>query len=454
MQEHMKVDVLVVGFGKAGKTIAMKRAKAGDSVVLVEKSAKMYGGTCINIGCVPTKTLLHQVRSLAEAQKLVGEKLDADEVWAKAQNVRNTLIEKMNAANLKMVQDTGVTVVDGEAKFVDSKTVVVNGKKISGETVIINTGATAVKLPIPGGDLDTVVDSTQIQFVEDRPKELAIIGSGPIGLEFASLFAATGTKVTIIDAANEFLPRVDQKVAEAVKKHLEDAGVKFRFGVKVQKFSKVAEKTVVTYLENDVEKETPADLILVAVGRKPATAALDLENVGIETTARGAVQVDDHIRTNVEGVYAAGDVAGSPQFTYVSFDDHRIILADRWADGGRVTDDRVIPTTTFIEPPLATVGKTPEELEQQGVEFTVKEAKIADIAVMPRPKIVGEPEGMARIIVDKEGQILGATLWCIDAQELINTVALAIKHKIPASALGQGIYTHPSSYELFNGILG
>ena len=168
--------------------------------------------------------------------------------------------------------------------------------------------------------------------------------------------------------------------------------------------------------------------------------------------------MDEHLRTNVEGVYAAGDVTGGPQFTYISYDDHRVITSDRWGDGSRVTTGRLYPTTTFINPPVSTIGMGEQDAKDnaasRGHTAEVRFKKIADIPIMPRPKILGTPEGVAKFIIDVEDdQILGATLYCVDSQELINFVAVAMRQKIPASALGDGIYTHPSSTEVFNALL-
>ncbi|WP_237199028.1 FAD-dependent oxidoreductase [Rothia nasimurium] len=419
MMEQLTVDVLVIGFGKAGKTIAMKRAAAGDRVALVEQNPAMYGGTCINIGCVPTKFLLEQAHSHRE--------------FTRARDARNTFIDRLNAANQKMVEGKGVLLLDGAARFLDSSTVQVGEQvQVSASTIIINTGASSgVEV---GGRLH---DSTSIQQLESTPASLAIVGGGPIGLEFATMFSGFGSRVTIYKGEGDFLPALDRHIAQAVREHLEKQGINI-----------VDQRIAVEQASEQLDDEA----ILVAIGRRPVVAGLDLEAAGVKYTEKG-IEVDEHCRTSVEGIYAVGDVTGAPQFTYASYDDHRIVLSDRWGDGSRTRTGRLLPTTTFIDPPLSTVGLTAEAAGRD-YKVEVRESKIADLAIVPRPKIMGQPEGIAQFVLDQEtNQILGATLWCIDSQELINTVALAMTQKIPAAAVGEGIYTHPSTSEVFNALL-
>lgn len=459
----LSLDVLVVGFGKAGKTIAMKRAKAGDRVAIVEKSPSMYGGTCINIACVPTKTLL--VSAERHAHSLDD---DHDSAFDGARDHRDGFIAKLNSANEDMARDAGVMIIDGRARFTGPRTVEVTGGDdvlfISAETVVINVGSVPVMPPIDGIDGPRVTDSTGIQALAERPAALTIVGGGPIGLELATMFADFGTTVTVLDGADEFLGRYDRDVAATVHEHLASGGIQIISGAKATGFAddggaEGSQPVTVTYETSGGEESTVrADRVLVAVGRRPATDDLGLDAAGIEINDRGAIPVDEHLRTGIDGVYAVGDVNGGPQFTYVSYDDHRVVMSDRWGDGSRTAEDRVIPTTTFIDPPLSTVGlgedAAREEVEGRGHELEVMVADVADLAIVPRPKILGNPAGMVKFLVDRDAdRIVGASLFCVDSQELINTVAVAIARDVPASGLGSGIYTHPSTSEVFNAML-
>ncbi|WPF65430.1 MULTISPECIES: FAD-dependent oxidoreductase [unclassified Corynebacterium] len=450
----LDLDVVIIGFGKAGKTIAMKRGQAGDRVAIVEQSPQMYGGTCINIGCVPTKALLTD----AHRHHRSGD-TDHAAALGQAQRRRNDLTARLNEANKQLALGSDVMLIDGHATFTGERTVEVTGGEehltITAETVVINTGAVPVRPGIPGIDLGRVLDSTQVQRVPEYPQRLAVVGGGPIGLEFATMFAQFGTQVTVLDGAQTFLGRYDRDIAQAVRGDLEEQGIQIISGARVEEFRAGSASVIVRHGGGEVE----ADYALVAIGRRPATEGLGLDKAGIATTERGAIEVDEHLRTSVPGVYAVGDVTGGPQFTYISYDDHRVILDHRWGDGERSTQGRVYPTTTFVQPPLAQIGmgedEAREDTQRRGHTLEVKAQDIKDIAIMPRPKILGQPQGRAKFLVDKEDdRILGATLYCVDSQELINTVAVAMRHGVAASELGAGIYTHPSSSEVLNALLG
>lgn len=430
-------DLIVIGFGKAGKTIAMKRCAAGDKVALIEQSSQMYGGTCINIGCIPTKKLLYETA--------------AGKDFPEAVAARDELIGKLNAKNLEMAQGKGVTVIDGKAQFTGSHEITVQAGSdslvLSAPTIVINTGSTPVIPQVSGMDNPNVYDSTDIQHISPAPKHLAIIGGGPIGLEFATLFSGQGSKVTVIDRGDIPLKNFDRDVAEVAKADLEERGITFLNDAELTGFS--GDLTV--HLE---DQDLEVDAALVAIGRRPATDGLSLEQAGIKMGEHGEVLVDDHLHTNIDGIFAVGDVNGGPQFTYVSYDDHRIVLDQLAGQGQRSTKDRLIPTTTFLEPPLSTIGMGEKEIADSGKDVEVKKALIAEMPIVPRPKIINQPRGMVKVFVDKQSDVvLGATLYCADSQELINTVALAMRHGITASELGGGIYTHPATFEIFNQVL-
>lgn len=444
----LKFDALIIGWGKGGKSLAGALAASGRQVALVERSAQMYGGTCINIGCVPTKDLI----TSAEHRRASD---DPAAYFAKSVAERDTLIGKLRAANHSMLAGK-VALLDGEARFTGPHEVQVRAGDdvidLHAPLIVIGTDTVPAAPPIPGIDLPGVYDSTTIQHADPFPARLTVIGAGFIGLEFASMFANFGAEVTVIDQQQTFIGRADRDVAESVHNSLSAQGVRIDLGVNVREIRAEDGELVV---QADGEQYR-SGAVLVALGRRPETAELGVAAAGIATDARGFIQVNDHLETNVEGVYAVGDVNGGPQFTYISFDDFRIVKDHLLGAGKRSRADRqAVPWTTFIDPPLSVVGMSEADARASGRPVQIAVAKIAEIPVMPRPKIVGKPEGMMKFLVDAETDaILGASLHCIDSQELINMVAAVMRLGGTASDLRDGIWTHPSSTEGFNGVLG
>lgn len=283
-----------------------------------------------------------------------------------------------------------------------------------------------------------------------------VVGGGYVGLEFASMFAHYSSAVTVLDRGPRPLRHEDADVAAVAAAALEQDGVRCITGASVTRIDDDDATATVSYAVDGVEHRLEADAVLLALGRTPATQGLGLENAGVAVDERGTVVVDEHLATTADGVYAVGDVKGGPQFTYVSLDDHRIVADQLTGDGTRSTADRtVLPYTLFLTPPLSRVGLTEEQAREQGHHVAVAVKEVAQIAAMPRPKIEDDPRGIVKVVVDAAtDQVLGAALMHVEAQEVINLVATAMRHGIPASALRDGIYTHPSAAEALNEVLG
>lgn len=347
-------DLLVIGFGKAGKTLAAKMSMAGKKVAIVEEKTSMYGGTCINIGCIPTKTLI-----VAAEENLTFEQ---------AMSQKEAVVTRLRGKNKLLMENAGVQLINGKAGFVSDKVVAVTSQETSlqltAETIIINTGATSIVPAIEGlATSQGVYDSTGIQHLSQQPQSLGIIGGGNIGLEFASLYAELGTTVTVFETADRILGRYEPEVADLAKTYLEEDGVSFVLSAQVSQVTNQADKVVVT--ANG--QEYVFDALLYATGRRPNVEGLGLENTGIALTDRGAIQVDDYCQTTVAGVYAVGDVNGGPQFTYTSLDDFRIVFGKLTGQGSYNLQNRAnIPTTTFLRPALSQVGLTEKEAADKG----------------------------------------------------------------------------------------
>ena len=455
VDQHEDVDLLVIGWGKGGKTLAGTMARAGKRVAVVEASEAMIGGSCINIACIPTKILVHDAENKRDSD-------DVDDYFSKAVNRRDTLTGAMRKKNFSMLDDLdSVLLVSGRAEFTGDREVLVTGgadaMAITADTVVVNTGSIANIPPIDGAKLGgRIHDSETLQHVSPFPERLVIVGGGYIGLEFASMFTHFGSQVTVLDRGPRPLANEDADVAEVVASALSDDGVTIINEASVTAVADGAENATVSYDVDGAEKQIDAEAVLLAVGRKPATEGLGLEKAGIEVDERGYITVDDHLRTSAEGVFAFGDVNGGPMFTYISLDDNRILADELLGEGTRTTADRnAVPYTMFLTPPVARVGLSEDAAREQGYDVKVGAKAMADIAAAPRAKIEGDPRGIVKFVVDAAtDHILGAALVHVHSQEVINTVALAMRLNVTATELRDTIYTHPSATEALNEVLG
>jgi pyruvate/2-oxoglutarate dehydrogenase complex dihydrolipoamide dehydrogenase (E3) component len=451
----LSADILVIGFGKGGKTAAHALSDAGKRVILIEQSENMYGGTCPNVGCVPTKMLVHY----SNAKRIED---DAQEFFANSVAGVRALTSAFRAGNFEALdgKDTA-TVITGAASFVDAHTVAIGEGQdritVAAPIILINTGSEPMTPDIPGlASSRHLVSSTELTQKEVLPERLAIVGGGYLGLEFADIYQHFGAGVTVLETADRLLAREDDDVAQTATDILAGDGIQLITGARVVDVRDNDSTSTVIYEKDGQTLTIEADAVLAATGRRPAISKLNLEAAGVHTTARGAIEVDEHLRTSQPHIFALGDVNGGPQFTYVALDDARIVLDQLLGTGKRTTTDRVaIPHTLFITPPLATAGLTEKEARAEGRNIRVSRENVADIIAMPRAYTVEETRGMMKFIVDADTDlILGAALLSIDAQEIINVVTLAMRHGITATNLRDSIYTHPSSTEAFNEVFG
>lgn len=442
MQEFKNI---IIGFGKGGKTLAKNLAAKGESVLVVEKSKKMYGGTCINIACLPSKNLIINAQRGIKFEDAVKQK---DEMTTALRN-----------KNYHMVADEETaTVLDGTAKFVDNHTIEIvldSGEKtkIKGERIFINTGATPIIPQVKGlKESKYILDSTAAMDQNSLPNELVILGAGYIGMEFASMFARYGAKVTVLDTNEKFLKREDDDISEMIFNDLSQDGIEFNLGVKVVEVRDLSDKVEIVYEINGQKRTVKADKLLVATGRKPVTEGLGLENTDIKLDERGAIKVDDYLRTTAENVWAIGDVKGGPQFTYISLDNFRIIFDQLYGKGERkVSDRKSVPYSVFTTPALSRVGLNEVEAKNKGIEY--KLFKLAATSI-PKAKVIGNTRGMYKILVNPDTEeILGATIYGEESYEVINLIALAMKAKLPYTLLRDQIYTHPTMTEALNDVL-
>ena len=448
-------DVIIIGFGKGGKTLAAEFAKRGQKVAIIERSDKMYGGTCINIGCIPTKTLVHQAKMASALKDATFE--ERSEFYRNAVSVKESVTSALRNKNYHNLADNpNVTVYTGIGSFVSADVVAVRTAtekiRLTSKQIIINTGAETVIPPIEGvAGNPFVYTSTSIMELADLPRRLVIIGGGYIGLEFASMYASFGSQVTVLESYPELIAREDRDIAASVKETLEKKGIVFRMNAKVQSVNRVEDKAIVAFADSQTSEVfvLEADAVLLATGRRPNTKDLNLEVAGVEVDVRGAIIVDEYLKTTNPNIRAVGDVKGGLQFTYISLDDYRIVREDLFGDKERRTGDRnPVSYSVFIDPPLSRVGLNEEEARRQNRDIIVKKLPVMAI---PSAKTLGETDGLLKAIIDKNtGKILGCVLFAPDSGEVINTVAVAMKTGQDYTFLRDFIFTHPSMSEALN----
>lgn len=437
--EYMKAyDLIVLGFGKAGKTLAKDFALQGKKVAVIEQSAQMYGGACINVACIPTKILLKESLRSGSFLQAISRKFSAVNTLNQI-NYQN--LDKLDNVDLytyqaKFKSDTEILLYDADETIVDS---------LTADHIIINTGS-RTKIPEIAGihDASHIYDSTGIMNLARQPQKLIIVGAGYVALEFATIFSHLGTDVTLVHNKAHILGQEDREIASALYDNLIKQGIKFVDEAEITTFEDQGQQTVVHTTQGNLS----ADAILLATGRVPDTD-FGLEATSLKTGQHGELIVNQHLQTSVEHIYAVGDIKGGPQFTYISLDDYRIVKSHLVGDGSRTTETRgLVPYSLFVDPPLSRIGLTASAARKAG--HTIVEGALA-VSSMPRHFIDDDERGLFKVVVDAETQaILGASLYGNASEELINMIKTVTDHNLPYTTLRDQIFTHPTMAESFN----
>ncbi|WP_225850782.1 NAD(P)/FAD-dependent oxidoreductase [Streptomyces sp. HPF1205] len=446
------VDLLVVGGGKAGKTLAMDFARASRRVVMVERG--MIGGTCINVACIPTKSLVTSsrlVRRAAAAQSL-GLSLGRPEIDLPGlRSHKEGVVADMVELNHRQFLDSGMDLVLGTARFVAERTVAIDlndggHRVVRGADVVINTGTVPHLPAVPGLAGIEPLNSETIMNLERIPERLVVIGGGYVGLEFAQMFTAFGSRVTVLDRNPRLLPREDADVSGLLTECLREDGVEILTSVDVKEADRDGKAV---RLALDDGRVLVADDVLAAAGRDPVTRDLDLDAAGVRTDERGFVRVDDTLATHAPHTWAVGDVTGGPQFTHVSLDDYRIVKANIAGDT-RSTTGRLVPWNLFTDPELARVGMTEEQARAAGRDIRV--AKLP-VKAIPRARTMRETRGMWKAVVDRNTEeILGVALLGPESSEVVTVVQTAMWAGLPFTRLRDGLIAHPTMAEGLNAL--
>jgi len=452
--EIEEVDLLVVGGGKAGKTLAMDLAKVGQQVAMVERA--MIGGTCINVACIPTKTVINSGRVLQTIRRAAefgiagvdDPRMDINLLRHRKEDVVHTMVK----GQLSSFTGSGMDFILGEARFVGPRTVRValndgGVRTLRGADVVLNLGTEPLLPPIEGLVESSVQTSNTLLRLESLPESIVILGGGYVGCEFADLLNTIGVKVTLVQGGDHLLAREDEDIAGAIEKGFTDAGITLRLGSRAEKITRAADGTVTITLASG-ESVTAAD-ILVAVGRRPMTGGMELERAGVQLDDRGFIKVDDRLNTTAEGVWGAGDAAGTPQFTHASYDDYRVLKTNLAAKKGtgepRSTAGRLIPYCVFTTPELGRVGLSEQQARDAG--HSVRIARMP-VTAIPRARTVGHLNGFWKAVIDRDtNEILGAALLGTEASETIAVIQMAILAGMEYTAVRDAIITHPTIAE-------
>jgi pyruvate/2-oxoglutarate dehydrogenase complex dihydrolipoamide dehydrogenase (E3) component len=453
-----KLDAIIIGTGQAGKPLAGALAQAGWRTAIVERAR--VGGTCIIEGCTPTKTMIASARvaHLARRSSDYGVCTGSVEVDLTAVRRRKReMVDKFSAGNERgMRRHKTLELILGEARFVGSHEVVVTlneggTRRLTAPKIFINAGGRPTVPPIPGlGDVD-YLDSTSIMELSEVPDHLIVLGGGFVGLEFAQMFRRFGSDVTVVERATGLAAGEDEDVAEAIEQILRDDGISVHTAAEVVRVSSaVGDEVQVEVRAGGAEHAIRGSHLLVAVGRTPNTDALCVRAAGLETDESDYLRVNDRLETNVPGVYALGDIAGSPPFTHIAYDDYRVIRTNILEGGNASTRDRLLPYTIFIDPQLGRVGMSEREAREKGRDVRIAKLPMTSVA---RAIEVGETRGFLKAAVDaRSRQILGAAVLGLEGGEVVSIIMTAMMGNLPYTALRDGIFAHPTLAESLNNL--
>lgn len=450
-------DAIVIGAGQAGGPLSTALARAGRKTALIER--EHVGGTCINEGCTPTKTMIASARVAYLARRAADYGVHTGPIsidLSKVRQRKRDIVQSFRGGSQKRIEETeGVDLLDGEASFSGEKQIEV--RLSSGETrtlnadlIFINTGARPSQPPIAGLEQVPTLNSTTIMELEQVPQHLLILGGGYIGLEFGQMFRRFGSEVTIVQRGGQLLAREDADVAEAVADVLREDGIQVLLHTTTLSAAHADGTITLTVRGPDGERTLTGSHLLVAAGRTPNTDRLNLQATGVETDTHGFVKANQRLETNVAGIYALGDVKGGPAFTHISYDDFRVVRANLIENGSATTAERLVPYTVFIDPQMARVGLSESEAREQGRKLRVAKMPMSYVA---RALEVDESRGFMKAIVDAESeQILGFTILGIDGGEVMAQVQLAMMGKLPYTVLRDAIFAHPTLAESLNNL--
>jgi pyruvate/2-oxoglutarate dehydrogenase complex dihydrolipoamide dehydrogenase (E3) component len=457
MAINQTYDAIIIGAGQAGGPFSTTLAQAGWKTALIEK--EHVGGTCVNEGCTPTKTMVASARVAYLARRAADYGVQTGPITVDMSTVRQRkreIVDRFRTGGQSYIEGTeGVDLLFGQARFTGPKTVEVHlnsgeTRTLSADKIFINTGGRPVNPPVEGLDHIPTLNSTSIMELDTLPEHLLVLGGGYIGLEFGQMFRRFGSQVTIIQRGERLLAREDADVAAEVAQILRQDGLEVLLNTNPVFAQQVNGRIQLTVKTPGGERTLNGSHVLVAAGRAPNTDQLNLAAAGVQTNKQGYIQVNERLETNVPGIYALGDVKGGPMFTHISYDDFRILRTNLLHGGHASTTGRVVPYTVFIDPQLGRVGLTEEEAAAQGRAFCVAKLPMAHVA---RAIEVDETRGFMKAIIDAEtDQILGVAILGLEGGEIMSVLQIAMLGRLPYPAIRDGVFAHPTLAESLNNL--
>lgn len=439
-------EIAVIGGGPGGYVAAIKAAQMGKKTVIIEK--ENFGGTCLNVGCIPTKALLRSAEALKEVKEssqfgvvdvdTSSASLDLVKVQERKKNVISQLVGGVQG----LLKGNGVAIENGEGKLTDAHTVEVGGKKITADNIIIATGSKAKSLPIDISADAAVLTSTEMLDIDKAPESMVVIGGGVIGIEFAYFLSTIGVKVSVVEFLDRILPMVDEEITTQVTGHLQDMGINIYTSAKVTEITADSVK----FEKDGKVQELPAEQVLMAVGRGPSLEGIDTEALGIKTE-RGAIVTDNTLKTSVSNIYAIGDVNGKAMLAHTASMEG-ITAVENICGEKAVMDYSKIPSAIYIQPEIASVGLTEKQAAEKYGKINVGKFPLM---ANGKAKVAGEERGLVKVITEaKYGEIVGVHMYCIHATDMIAEAVVAMKLESTAEEVAKSIHPHPTVSEVMH----
>jgi len=451
-------DAIIIGAGQAGVPLAKKLAEDGKKTAIIEKN--FVGGTCINVGCTPTKAMIASARAVYQAKnagKLGAEIVTVNVNFQKIKNRKDKIVQSFRSAAQKDIEATnGLTLIFGEARFSNNKELSVKlntgeEEELMADWIFINTGAKTTIPDIKGLENIDYLTSTTILDLEQIPEHLVIIGGNYIGLEFGQMFRRFGSKVTILEKSSRIMKREDEDIASELNNILKGEGIDILTDTEIDEISSHNNSQIVLHLKSgDKSKKMICSHLLIATGRSPQTQSLGLELAGIQTDKKGNILVNEKLETNISGVYALGDVKGGPAFTHISYNDYTLVYRNLMKGTNYTTADRPIPYCMFTDPQLGRIGISEVEAKEKKLNYKVAKISMSQVA---RGIETGETLGLMKAIVDADSkQILGASILASEGGEIMSVLEMAMEGSITYDRIKFCVFAHPTYSESLNNL--